>query len=52
LPSCPHIFAEDNTLQDELCTTLGEVITHTPVYHLECLPNAEAAELSHSTLFA
>ena len=52
LPSCPHIFADDNTLQDELCTTLGEVITQIPVYHLECLPNAEAAELSHSTLFA
>lgn len=52
LPSCPHIFADDDTLQDELCTTLGEVITQTPVYHLECLPNAEAAQLSHSTLFA
>lgn len=52
LPSCPHIFAEDNTLQDELCTTLSEVITVTPVYTLACLPNAEAAHLSHSTLFA
>ena len=52
LPSCPHIFAEDNTLQDELCTTLSEVISMTPVYTLACLPNAEAAQLSHSTLFA
>lgn len=52
LPSCPHIFADDNTLQDELCTTLGEVIRQTPVYTLACLPNAEAAQLSHSTLFA
>lgn len=52
LPSCPHIFAEDNTLQDELCTTLGEIIATTPVYTLACLPNAEAAHLSHSTLFA
>ena len=51
LPSCPHIFTKDEHLQDELCTTLGEVITHTPVYRLECLPDAAAAELSHNTLF-
>lgn len=52
LPSCPHIFAEDGKLQDELCTTLSEVIAQVPVYALECLPNAEAAQLSHSTIFA
>lgn len=51
LPSCPHIFTKDEHLQDELCTTLGEVIASTPVYRLECLPDAAAAELSHKTLF-
>ncbi len=51
LPSCPHIFANDDSLQDELCKTLSEVISTTPVYALECLPNAAAAELSHATLY-
>lgn len=51
LPSCPNIFTNDEHLQDELCTTLGEVIAHSPVYRLECLPDAAAAKLSHKTLF-
>lgn len=51
LPSCSNLYAHDIRLQDEICRTLGEVITATPVYGLECLPNAEAAHLSHSTLF-
>lgn len=51
LPSCPHLFAEDETLQDELCKTLSEVIATTSVYSLECLPNADAAQLSHATLY-
>ena len=52
LPSCPHILATDDTLQDEICTTLSQVIATTPVYRLECLPDAEAAALSCKTLFA
>lgn len=51
LPSCPHIFTKDEYLQDELCTTLDKVITHSPVYRLECLPDVAAAELSHKILF-
>lgn len=51
LPSCPHIFAEDEALQDELCKTLSEVIATTSVYSLECLPDAAAAQLSHATLY-
>ena len=51
LPSCPHIFSDDDTLQDELCITLGEVITLAPVYTLACLPDRAAAELSCATLF-
>ena len=52
LPSCPHILATDDALQDEICTTLSQVIATTPVYRLECLPDAEAAALSCKTLFA
>jgi hypothetical protein len=52
LPSCPHILATDDALQDEICTTLSQVIATTPIYRLECLPDAEAAALSCKTLFA
>lgn len=51
LPSCPPIFAHDSRLQDMICNTLGEILRSTPVYHLECLPNCEAAQLSRSTLY-
>lgn len=51
LPSCPPAFAFDNRLQDRICETLSEIITHAPVYHLECLPDAAAARLSSETLF-
>ena len=51
LPSCPPAFAYDNALQDCICNTLSEMIGCTPVYHLECLPNAEAAQLSYTTLY-
>lgn len=51
LPSCPPAFAYDSRLQDAVCDTVSDVISCTPVYHLECLPNAAAAELSYSTIF-
>ncbi len=51
LPSCPPAFAYDNTLQDAICDTVSDIISCTPVYHLECLPDAAAAELSYSTIF-
>lgn len=51
LPSCPHIFATDDYLQDEICTTIDQVIGLAPIYSLKCLPNGEAARLSHSTIF-
>lgn len=52
LPSCPPIFAHDATLQDMICTTLGDIVRGTKSYHLECLPNREAAELSYNTIIA
>lgn len=51
LPSCPPAFAYDERLQDYLCDTLSDMISSVPVFHLECLPNAAAAELSYSTIF-
>lgn len=51
LPSCPPAFAFDDRLQDETCATLSEIIATVPVYHLECLPDEAAAQLSYTTVF-
>ena len=51
LPSCPPAFAYDDSLQDSICDTLSDMISHVPVFHLECLPDAAAAELSYNTIF-
>lgn len=51
LPSCPPSFAYDQTLEDAVCTTISSVVAQVPVYHLECLPDAAAAELACRTIF-
>lgn len=50
LPSCPPIFAHDAELQDHICSTVGKILRSTPVYSLECLPDRDAAILSHKTI--
>ena len=50
LPSTPPQFAHDAELQDAILATLSIIIMRVPIYHLECLPNAAAAELSHKTI--
>lgn len=50
LPSCPPVFAHDGALQDMICTIVGEIVRGTKCYHLECLPNKEASELSYNTI--
>ena len=50
LPSCPPAFAYDEQLQDAVCETLSQMIGSVGVYHLECLPDAAAAQLSHDTI--
>jgi hypothetical protein len=50
LPSCPPVFAHDSALQDMICTIVGEIVRGTKCYHLECLPNKEASELSYNTI--
>lgn len=51
-PSCAPEFAYDEALYDEVSRTLGEILSVVPVYHLECLPDGDAARLSCRTLFA
>ena len=51
LPSCPPAFAYDAALQDRICTLVSDVLSCVPVYHLECLPDADAARLAHETIF-
>ena len=50
-PSCPPEFAYDSNLYDPISQFIDKLITNTPFYHLACLPNKEAAELSFHTLF-
>lgn len=50
-PSCPPDFAYDDVLYDNISNTLGLVLEQIPVYHLECLPDAAAAQLSFTTVF-
>ena len=49
-PSCPPDFAYDDQLYDHISATLGDLLAEVPVYHLACLPDREAALLSHKTV--
>ena len=50
-PSCPPEFAYDNALYDHVSRFISELLRRTPFYHMECLPDREAALLPSSTLF-
>lgn len=51
LPSAlPTLQKEERTL-DLICGALSEMIIAVPAYALACLPNAEAAQLSYTTIF-
>lgn len=50
-PSCPPSFVYDERLFDGVNRLLSELLSRVPAYHLACLPNYEAAELSRNTLF-
>lgn len=49
-PSCPPEFAYDERIYSHISSTLGKMLKKVPVYHLECLPDAAAAKLSHKTI--
>ena len=51
-PSCPPEFAYDGLLYDRVSTFIGALLERVPLYHLACLPDAEAAQLSCHTLYA
>ena len=40
----------DPQMADDLYDTIKHVVTHTPCYHLECLPNTAAAEVCYQGL--
>ena len=46
-PSCPPQFAYDETLYDGISDILDNLLSQIPVYHLACLPDAEATQLSY-----
>ncbi len=50
-PSCPPDFAYDDALYDPVSHTLNLMLSSVPVYHLACLPDANAARLSCETIF-
>lgn len=50
-PSFPPEFAYDECLYDGVSALLSTMLRSVPVYHLECLPNREAAELACHTLY-
>lgn len=49
-PSCPPMLAHDERMTDAVVAFLSRVIGQTPVYRMGCLPNAEAALMSHKTI--
>ncbi len=51
LPSFPPSFAYEEATSDLLSEILSRIIGQVPVYHLECLPDADAARLSFETIF-
>ena len=51
-PSCAPEFAYDDALYDDVSRTLGQILSLVPVFHLECLPDADAARLSCQTVFS
>jgi len=50
LHSCARSLRCDETLLDHITAIFSTVLKQVPVYHLECLPNPEAARLVFNTL--
>ena len=49
LASCSPMIWDKNSYA-AICATVEKVVSQVPAYHLKCLPNHEAAELSHQYL--
>ena len=50
-PSCPPEFAYDGELYDHISAFINQLLSSVPFYHLACLPDAAAAQLSCQTVF-
>lgn len=50
-PSLPPSFIHDEALFDRINRLLSACLQRVKVYHLQCLPNREAAELARQTIF-
>ncbi len=51
LPSCLPTMQQHDDMLDAVCSTLSALMPSVPVYTLDCLPDADAARLSNSTVF-
>lgn len=51
LPSAPPAFNYADATSDMVCDFVSEVVSATPLYHLECLPDTAAAELTYKAVF-
>lgn len=49
-PSCPPCMAKEERLMDRLVDYISDVIQRVSVYRMGCLPDADAARLSHKTI--
>ena len=49
-PSCPPEFAYDERIYSHISASLGLLLKSVPCWHLECLPDVAAAQLSYSTI--
>jgi len=50
-PSFPPSLAHDEALADGINALISKLLSRTPVYHLSCLPDAEAARMVCRTLY-
>ncbi len=50
LPSAPPMLNYTEETSDALYKYISDVLEKVPAWHLECLPDKEAAELSHDTV--
>lgn len=50
-PSCPPSMMYDERLVDRVVPIISTIISSVPVYRLGCLPDADAARLSYSTVY-
>lgn len=51
LPSMPPVLGKIDECNDGVCDLVSGIVNNVPVYHLECLPDVDAARLSVSTIF-